>query len=79
MSYTAGSEELRDEISGKLRKIVQHAEDLLNDEEQDRDRQYIVEDMIKRLDLVSDWLDRIPATPDEPAPVFAYPMDGERG
>jgi hypothetical protein len=76
MSYGAACEGLRDEVARKLDKITQHAEDLLNDEETEHDRQYILEDMIHRLGALTDWLDRT-SNPDAATHRYNYPMEGE--
>jgi hypothetical protein len=46
---------IRGDVSDKIRKIIDHAESLRNDEH--IGRQYILEDMISRLDALCDQLD----------------------
>lgn len=72
MSYGAACEGLRQDVAERLRKIIDHAEACVGDE--NKDRQLILEDMIKRADRLTDWLDRVSS--DDP-PVYAYPMEGE--
>jgi hypothetical protein len=78
MSYGAASEELRDKIARRLDAIVQHAEALMNDEAEERDRTYVLEDMVHRVDLVTDWLDRERGDLVDTEHRYAYPMQGER-
>ena len=74
MSYR----ELETVAAERLRAIVAHAETLMNDEIEVRDRKYILEDMIHRVDIVTDWVDRERPEPVDQDHRYAYPMEGEQ-
>lgn len=66
-----------EEIATKLDLFITHAESLMNDEEIERDRTYILEDLIARLDVLTEQLRGRTGLTSLRA--YAYPMRGEDG